>query len=67
MADKDLDAQGSIPAKPQALILAPTRELVVQIHKEACLYSVDSVLKVCKLYGGTDMNYQKNIIQVRLP
>ena len=61
MSDKDLDSECSTPARPKALILAPSRELVIKIHKEASLYLADSVIKVCKLYEGTDTTHQNTI------
>ena len=48
----------SIPIKyPRALILAPTRELAIQIHKDALLLSKFINLNIALIYGGTD--YQK--------
>ncbi len=44
---------------PRALILAPTRELAIQIHKDALLLSKHLSLKFALIYGGTD--YQKQL------
>jgi ATP-dependent RNA helicase RhlB len=44
---------------PRALILAPTRELAIQIHKDALLLSKYLPLKFALIYGGTD--YQKQL------
>ena len=44
---------------PRALILAPTRELAIQIHKDALLLSKHLNLKFALIYGGTD--YQKQL------
>lgn len=38
---------------PQVLIIAPTRELAIQIHVEACKFSHNSVLRPVIIYGGT--------------
>lgn len=46
-------------AEPRALIIAPTRELVMQIAKDALLLTKFSNLKVVTLVGGID--YQKQI------
>ncbi len=42
---------------PRAIILAPTRELAIQIHKDALLLSQYLNLKFALIYGGID--YQK--------
>lgn len=44
---------------PRALILAPTRELAIQIHKDALLLGKHLKLKFALIYGGTD--YQKQL------
>ncbi len=44
---------------PRAIILAPTRELAIQIHKDALLLSKHLNLKLALIYGGTD--YQKQL------
>jgi len=44
---------------PRAIILAPTRELAIQIHKDALLLSKHLNLKFALIYGGTD--YQKQL------
>ena len=64
MMDENLDTSPNIPARPQALILAPTRELVIQIYTEARVYSANSVIQVRRIYGGTVINSQKNHIHV---
>jgi ATP-dependent RNA helicase RhlB len=43
--------------QPLALILAPTRELAVQIHKDALALNNHTGLKLGLVYGGT--NYEK--------
>lgn len=50
----------SDPVKnPRAIILAPTRELAIQIHKDARLLGAHLNLKFALIYGGTD--YQKQL------
>lgn len=44
---------------PRAIILAPTRELAMQIHKDALLLSPYLTLKFALIYGGID--YQKQL------
>ena len=48
---------------PRALILAPTRELAIQIHKDAVLLSKQLNLRFALLYGGTD--YKKQLDSVK--
>ncbi|MEE7625949.1 DEAD/DEAH box helicase [Methylobacter sp. Wu8] len=67
-ADDDIDAEKPTPkvaAKskqikyPRAIILAPTRELAIQIHKDALQLGKHLTLKFALIYGGTD--YQKQL------
>jgi len=44
---------------PRAIILAPTRELAIQIHKDALQLGKHLNLKFALIYGGTD--YQKQL------
>ncbi|PKM11391.1 MAG: RNA helicase [Gammaproteobacteria bacterium HGW-Gammaproteobacteria-3] len=44
---------------PRAIIIAPTRELAIQIHKDALLLGSGLALKFALIYGGTD--YQKQL------
>lgn len=48
---------------PRALILAPTRELAIQIHKDALQLSKPLQLKFALIYGGTD--YQKQLLSLK--
>lgn len=48
---------------PRAIILAPTRELAIQIHKDAVQLSKHLDLKLALIYGGTD--YQKQLDAVK--
>lgn len=67
-ADDDIDTEKPVPkvaAKskqikyPRAIILAPTRELAIQIHKDAVQLGKHLNLKLALIYGGTD--YQKQL------
>lgn len=50
-------------AYPTALILAPTRELVSQIHDEARKFSYRSWVRPAVVYGGADINLQLRSIE----
>src|SRR4249919_3673667 len=47
------------PADPRAMILAPTRELAIQIHKDALKFGSDLGLKFALIYGGVDYDKQR--------
>ncbi|MFS8064195.1 MAG: ATP-dependent RNA helicase RhlB [Luteimonas sp.] len=47
------------PADPRALILAPTRELAIQIHKDAEKFCAGLGLKFALIYGGVDYDKQR--------
>ena len=49
--------------KPRALILAPTRELVVQIEKDAQLLGKHTGFNIQAIYGGVDYMKQKNALK----
>ena len=48
---------------PRAFIVAPTRELAIQIHKDAVLLGADTGLKTGLAYGGVDYEKQRKILQ----
>jgi len=48
---------------PRALVLAPTRELALQIHKDAVLLGGDTGLKMGLAYGGVDYEKQRKTLQ----
>ncbi len=51
------------PEDPRALILAPTRELAIQIHKDAMKFASDLGLKFALVYGGVDYDKQRELLQ----
>lgn len=50
-------------ADPRAVILAPTRELAIQIAKDAEAIAGDSDLKIALVYGGVDYDKQRRTIE----
>ena len=50
-------------SRPRALILAPTRELVVQIEKEASILSRPAGINFQAIYGGVDYEKQRAALQ----
>ncbi len=50
------------PASPRALILAPTRELVLQIEKDAREVSAYQSVSTIPVFGGMEFEKQKNLL-----
>ena len=48
---------------PRAVVLAPTRELVMQIHKDAQDLAQHTDLRLVALYGGTGMKNQLEAVK----
>lgn len=48
---------------PRALILAPTRELAIQIHKDAVKLGSELGLRFALVYGGVDYDKQRELLQ----
>ena len=48
---------------PRALVLAPTRELALQIHKDALLLGSETGLKLGLAYGGVDYEKQRQALE----
>lgn len=46
--------------EPQALIIAPTRELVIQIYDECRKFSNSTIVRCVRVYGGTSTAHQMN-------
>ena len=47
---------------PRSLIVAPTRELAIQIHRDAVMLGADTGLKSSLAYGGVDYDKQRKAI-----
>jgi ATP-dependent RNA helicase RhlB len=50
------------PSQPRALVLAPTRELAIQIHTDARVLGRHTGFSVGLAYGGTDYDIQRETI-----
>lgn len=57
------DSHGAGHAGPRALIIAPTRELVVQILHDAELLGQFTGLRMIAVYGGVDYEKQRKAVQ----
>ena len=51
------------PEDPRALILAPTRELAIQIHKDAQSFGAELGLRFALIYGGVDYDRQRELLR----
>ena len=51
------------PNQPRALMLAPTRELAVQIYNDACVLAAHTGLKVRVVFGGTGYESQRKALE----
>jgi ATP-dependent RNA helicase RhlB len=59
-----LQSQGAKPGRnPRALVLAPTRELALQIHKDAVLLGSETGLRLGLAYGGVDYEKQRTALE----
>ena len=58
--------RGGAPAgvrKPRGLVLVPTRELALQVHKSLATYGVPANLRVTAIFGGVSIVPQKRDLQ----
>ncbi|AOV16147.1 RNA helicase [Acidihalobacter aeolianus] len=51
------------PNQPRALVLAPTRELAIQIHKDAEALGRHAGLRLALVYGGVDYDKQRRSLE----
>lgn len=51
------------PNQPRALVLAPTRELAVQVHKDIALLAGHSDFRTLAVFGGTGYQSQRQALE----
>ncbi|MFQ5881568.1 MAG: DEAD/DEAH box helicase [Candidatus Methylomirabilales bacterium] len=56
----------AVPGSPRALVIAPTRELTVQIHEDARLLGRYTELRMLAVYGGIDYERQREALRESL-
>lgn len=61
--DKLMNAPERAGVAPRALVLAPTRELAIQIAKDAELLNTHSQLRIALAHGGKDYQRQRENIE----
>lgn len=59
-------ADGHKQGDPRALIFAPTRELAVQIHKDALVLGKHTGLRIGVVFGGTGYEQQREMLHAGL-
>jgi ATP-dependent RNA helicase RhlB len=57
------DARNAAPGRPRALVIAPTRELVIQICQDADALGKYCGLRYLAIYGGMDYDRQRAELQ----
>ncbi len=63
VAQHDPDYAEMVPGKPQALIVAPTRELALQVSNDRALARPDRGVRVLTVYGGVGYDTQLDTLQ----
>ncbi|RKZ47774.1 MAG: RNA helicase [Gammaproteobacteria bacterium] len=52
--------------QPRAIIISPTRELAIQIHKDAVMLNAHAGLSLGLVYGGVDYEKQRNSLNEKI-
>ena len=60
LLEESVDPHMGLPATPEVIVVSPTRELAVQITKEALKFAKGSKLGAYTVYGGTQVGYQRD-------
>jgi ATP-dependent RNA helicase RhlB len=56
-------SEGRKPRQPRALVIAPTRELAVQIHKDALALCTHTDFRLGLVYGGAGYDKQREMLR----
>jgi len=60
---KNPAAENRKPTQPRAIMLAPTRELAIQIHKDAEVLGKHTGFRMVLVYGGTGYDSQRKALE----
>jgi len=60
---RETERPGRSPDGPRVLVIAPTRELVVQIESDARLLGKFTPFRILSVYGGIDYNRQREALR----
>jgi len=63
LLEREPPDEGRRPNQPRALIVAPTRELAIQIHKDALVLGGHTGYKTEVVFGGTGYDSQRQALQ----
>jgi len=63
---KTPERQGRKQQQPIAIIISPTRELAIQIHKDAVMLNAHTGLSLGLVYGGVDYEKQRNSLNEKI-
>ena len=61
-----LDVEKRKNGTPRMVVLAPTRELAIQIHKDACTLGIFTDLETALVFGGMDHELQRRKLNTPL-
>ena len=59
LLEESVDPHMGLPATPEVIVVSPTRELALQITKEAMKFAKGSKLGAYTVYGGTQVGHQR--------
>jgi len=63
---KTPERPGRKQQQPRAIIISPTRELAIQIHKDAVMLNAHAGLSLGLVYGGVDYEKQRNSLNEKI-
>lgn len=63
---KTPERPGRKQQQPRAIVISPTRELAIQIHKDAVILNSHTGLSLGLVYGGVDYEKQRNSLSEKI-